>query len=175
MNIAKALLICLGVLLAIILALAVLPPIPYATGYPHPEIEGLLISKATIDDRADTRLLGFAYGFFIILLMGLMLYTGSLRNGKPTKMARHISVGIAAYLLVYCGMVFEHWRYGKGNEDFFYWLPKPTAWMIIGMWFVPLMITFTFYFKFEKYVLSRNEEAKIINELAALSAEETAE
>ncbi len=166
MRYSTSLLICLGSLLLIIALAALVPQVPFATGYPHPEIKGLLISKATSDDTALTRWLGYLFGVGILALFGTMIYIGNLRQGKTTRMHRFIIIGIIAVTFVYSGMVFEHWRYGKGENDFFLWMPKPTAWMIIGMWFVPLIITSVYYFRFEKYVLSKNEEDTCMKELA---------
>jgi hypothetical protein len=160
------LLACLGSLLVIILWAAIGPQVQYASGYPHPDIAGMYISKATIDDLPLTRWLGYFFGVGIIFLFAMLIYIGNLKAGKTTGIARFIIIGMIAYWLVYTGMVLAHWQYDKGLNDFFFWLPKPTAWMFIGLWFVPLIITCAYYFRFEKYVISKEEETAYKAELA---------
>ncbi|MEL6122337.1 MAG: hypothetical protein AAFQ02_01625 [Bacteroidota bacterium] len=153
-------LLCLIALLCIIVGLAIVPPVQYATGFPHPEIKGILISKANIDQQETTKWLGYFFGLAIIGLMGFLISHGSRKQEKPTKLGRYIWIGIMAYVSVYSAMVFSHWSYvSEDGGAFFGGMPIPTAWMIFGVWFVPLIIMFGFIKEFESSVISDKEVA----------------
>jgi len=55
-------------------------------------------------------------------------------------------------------MTRSHWAYtDHEGSEFVLSMPEPTAWMIYGMWFVPVIITVAFVVFFEKAVISDKE------------------
>ncbi len=145
-------------LLSIILIAAVSPEVIGATGAPHPEFEGMLISPANIDQEPHTKWLGYLFGFGVITLFGVMLFIGNRKKEKITSIGKWIGLGLIVYLIVYTGLVVSHWSYVKNDGgDFFMFMPIPTAWMIFGAWFVPLIITLAYTLKFEEAVISDQE------------------
>ena len=149
--------VLLSLLLIIALA-AVFPEVVGATGADHPEFIGMKISPANIDQQTSTRWLGYLFGIGIICLFGVMLFIGSLKKGVMTSIGIPLLVGIVVYLVVFSLMVFSHWSYAKhGGGDFSLFMPKPTAWMIYGVWFVPLIITIAYVLKFEEAIISDQE------------------
>ena len=158
MKLFHILFIILVALLAIILLAAVTPEVVGATGAPHPEFKGMFVSPANIDLEPHTRWLGYLFGLGIIALFGIMLFIGNRKGGKVTSIGKWLTIGLVLYILVYTLMVISHWSYAAENGGpFFLFMPAPTAWMIFGAWFVPLVITFAYVFKFEDAVISDEE------------------
>jgi len=130
------LLVLLG-LLVVLIAAWVGPEVKYATGIRHPDYPSILIGVHHIDQLPFTRWLGFAFGIGVILIFSLVLLIG---NRKA--------------IMVVC-----NWSYM--NEEAtspFLSLPPPTAWMIFGMWFCPMIITYMYITRFEEYIISEEEE-----------------
>ncbi len=147
-------------LLVIVLFAGITPEVANSTGVPHPEFKGMLIGPNNIDQAVHTRWLGYFYGLGIIFLFGVFLLIGNRKKGKLTSIGKWILIGIGAYLLFYTMMVLSHWSYSDNDGgDFILMMPAPTAWMIYGVWFVPLIITAAFVFKFEEAIISDEEIA----------------
>jgi hypothetical protein len=65
-------------------------------------------------------------------------------------------------------MVFAYWDYQETNStSYFGGFPIPTAWMLYGMWFVPAIITSAYIFKFDDWVLTKEEEKQFHEIVAA--------
>lgn len=158
MKLFYALFAILLLLLTIILLAAISPEVVGATGVPHPDFKGMLISPANIDEVTHTRWLGYLFGTGIIALFGVMLFIGNRKKGRITSMGKWLWLGIIAYFLVYTALVISHWMYAanKGGP-FVFSMPVPTAWMIFGAWFIPLIITIAYVVKFDDAVISEEE------------------
>lgn len=158
MNLFKILFAVLLSILAVILIAAIVPDVPQVTGVPHPEYKGMFVGPNNIDQVSHTRWLGFFYGVGIIFLFAIFLIIGNSKNGKSTPIRKWIIVAMVVYLIVFTMMVMSHWSYSDNDGGpFVLFMPAPTAWMIYAMWFVPLIITLAFVFKFEEAIISDQE------------------
>lgn len=145
-------------LLVIIGLAGMVPEVIGATGVDHPKFKGMKISPANIDQQTSTRWLGYLFGLAIILLFGVMLFIGNRKKGAITSIGKPLAFGIIIYLIVFSMMVFSHWSYAiNDGGPFSLLMPTPTAWMIYGVWFVPLIITFSYIFNFEDAIISDDE------------------
>ncbi len=155
MNYFRILFAVLLSILAVIIVAAISPETPQATGIPHPEFKGMFVAPNNIDQAPHTRWLGYLYGITIILLFGTFLIIGNRKKGKVTSIGKWIGVAIVIYLIVFTLMVVSHWSYSDNDGGpFALMMPAPTAWMIYGVWFVPLIITIAYIFKFEEAIIS---------------------
>ena len=159
MSAFKILLAVLIGLLIIIVGLAVSPQVPMATGMPHPEFgTNILIAPNNIDQESHTRWMGYLYGLGIIGVFWTFITIGTRKKGKKTVMFRWVAACFIIYIIVYTMMTRSHWSYTEHNgSDFIFSMPAPTAWMIYGMWFIPIIITLAFVVFFEKAVISDEE------------------
>ena len=151
----------LGVLLSLITIVLIawlLPVIPGATGIPHPEFKGILIAPKTIDMDPVMKWVGYVWGLGVIMIFALMLFIGNRKKGKKTIVYPWLLASIALYLIIFSIMVYTNWEYLSKDESYFFWfLPKPTAWMIFGMWFCPIVITYAYIYHFETGIISEEE------------------
>ena len=141
-------------------------PVEFATGFPHPnpEFKGMYISKTNIDVVPHTKWLGYLFGLGIIGLFSSLLVLGNRKNGKATGIVKWIFITMIIYTIAFSGMVFSHWDYAANNGgNFFKFMPIPTAWMIIGIWSIPLILTAVYIVKFEDWIIS-DEEIKAFHD-----------
>ena len=158
MSLFHNLFITLLLLLVIIALAAILPEVQNATGVPHPEYKGMFISPTNIDADMNTRSLGFFFGSGIIAVFGLMLMIGNRKNGKVTPIKKWLIIGMLTYYAVFIGLTMSHTRYTIfDGGPFFMSMPVPTAWMIFGAWFTPLIITIAYVWTFERNIISQEE------------------
>ena len=154
----------LVLLLLIVLAASLAPGIQEATGVPHPDYPGMFVSPTNIDHNPLTRWLGYLFGLGVICLFGSMLLIGNRKNSRATSMKPWLIVGIILYLTAYTFMVMSHWSYTHSSDvQFILTMPKPTAWMIYVVWFIPLVITIGYIIRFEDAIISEEEELDFYN------------
>jgi len=146
------------ILLAIVLGAAIAPEVTGATGVPHPEIKGMLVSPVNIDQSTPTRWLGYFFGVGVIALFGTMLLIGNRKKQEVTSIGKWLILGIGAYFVLYTCMVVSHWSYSDHDGgSFILSMPQPTAWMIFGVWFIPLIITIAYVVYFDRAIISDKE------------------
>ena len=147
---------------AVVLAAELLPTVEMATGVDHPKFPGMKVSVSTVAESPVVKWLSYAYGLGIIAIFGGFLWIGNVKNGKTTRMGLAVLIMIIVYTIAYSFMVVTHWSYSANSENhFFGFLPVPTAWMIWGMWFLPLIYTVIYVYKFNQWVISPEEEEEI--------------
>lgn len=158
MRLFYLLLIVLVFLLGIILLAGIINPVEHLTGVPHPEFQGMLIAPDTTDHYSHTKWLGYLFGCGVLLLFLVMLLIGNRKKGKIASIGPWIIGGMFFYFVGFSLMVFSNWTYVHNvTNEFIFQMPKPTAWMIYVVWFVPLIITISYIVKFEDSIISKDE------------------
>ena len=77
---------------------------------------------------------------------------------KRKKIFTAFALGMVAYFAVYLLLLLSYGNYQRGeSSSFFGGLPAPSAWMMYGIWFIPLLISGIYMFKFNDWVLSPAE------------------
>lgn len=156
--------------LLIILALVFVEPVEQASGKQHSEYGTMVQSVNSQFSSTAVKYLGFGFGLCIIGIFSLCLILGGKKaNGKGFR-KRDIFLGMALYLLTYIGLVLSSWEYDMIEAPIIGGLPVSTAWMLYGIWFVPVVLIMLYVWGFERFVISPEEEAafqKIVENRAA--------
>lgn len=159
----------------VIIGLWVTPVLEFPTGQLHPIFSTMLKSGSSVADGDTTKWLAYLFGLGIIGIFGAMIYVSTdIKNKTSRKKFRKLyAFCFFMYVLVYSLMVFSYWNYrAEGAGDFIMGFPKPTAWMMYGMWATPLILTLTYIFKFDEFVLTPEELEKFHKIVAARRARE---
>lgn len=154
----------------IIVAIWLSPAVPGATGTLHPEFKTMLKSGNYTGGSSAIQWLSYLFGLGIIGIFAFCVFIGSRKKDKKiqSKIYRVLFIGFSAYILTFSLMVFSYWNYQETNStNYFGGFPLPTAWMLYGMWFVPAIITSVYIFKFDDWVLTREEEKQFHEIVAA--------
>ena len=158
MKLVHTCLISLIALVVIITLAQFWAPIQDAYGVSHPTCPEMMISAVNIDDEPHTRWLGYLFGMGVMAVLGTMILIGVRKKGRTSLLSQDVYIGLVCYVIAYSGMVISHWHYNTiDDSNFFASIPIPTAWMILGVWFVPLIITITFIRRYDNSVISEEE------------------
>ncbi len=150
------LLFCLG----LILALQILPPQNLPAGSPHTEFDSLQSSGSSVSDSGPHWIIGLSFGLAIIGIFGVTLYIGGHRQDaqKRKSIFRSFAIGMLAYFGIFLLLMNSYQQYHQaGDAPYFLGYPAPTAWMIYGIWLIPLVFTTMYVVKFDDWVLSPEE------------------
>ncbi|MEM6963818.1 MAG: hypothetical protein AAF573_03565 [Bacteroidota bacterium] len=162
--------------LALILTLRIIPAPENATGTVHPKFDTMLHGGTSVAADPTVKWLAYLFGLFVISVFAFVLFLGATKKDANlnTKIRRVFTFGFLAYTFVYTLMVFAYWKnYPSPSDDFILGFPKPTAWMMYGMWFTPLIFTFVYIFKFKDWILTPEEEARFHEIVKARSKRNT--
>lgn len=140
-----------------------------ATGLIDTTFSTLNRSGDTVATNPAVKWLAYLFGIGIISIFGFMVFIGGRKKDKiiRKKLYRILAIGISFLLIGYTMMVFSWWNYVETNSmDYFMGLPKPTAWMIFGIMFIPTIITFFYATKFEEWIYTAEDEARFAEIMA---------
>lgn len=160
----------LSATLLIIAGLAIVDPVPEVAAKVHPTYKSMLQSSNSQASSPAVKYLGFAFGLAIIGIFGASFYWGSRRAKDSGFRHRDLMIGMILYLITYSGLVFSSWKYDQMEAPLWGDLPIPTAWMLYGIWFMPVFFIVLYVYGFKDHVLSPEDEAsfhKILAERAA--------
>ena len=146
-------------LLFIIVAGFFLSPSARPAAQPHS-----VYTSMEITDRGsrDTLWLGYSMALAILAVMTALVLLGVDRNGRGGVLARSLVVGFACLALLFTGLVVSYASYAGGAQDsFFGGLPRPTAWMIYGVWLFPMLMLLVCAFHFDRWYFTEEDERSI--------------
>jgi hypothetical protein len=156
------------ILLSLLLALCVLlgwlwtqPEPPGAAGQPHPLFETMMRGGPEAS-RLDLWLAGTAFGALAISLFVALVAFGLRRDGPASgrggRGSAALWIGWLLYLGVFLALSFSYRSYAIGGAaDLVLGFPRPTAWMLFGLWPAPLWFVLLYVLQFDRRVLTKEE------------------
>ncbi len=151
------------ILLLIIVAIWTSTPPIQATGMTDTTYSTLQKSGGTVAITPYLKWLAYFFGIAILSLFCLGVFMGAAKKDKSIqkKIYRVLGIGTFLYLLVYSMMVFSWWDYVATNSmDYFMGLPQPTAWLIFGLLFIPIFMSFFYITQFNAWIITDRELAE---------------
>ncbi len=131
-----------------------------ATGTTDVTYNTLHKSGNTVASTTYLKWVSYFFGLTIIGLFCLGVFMGAAKKDKAVqkKIYQVLGIGSFLYILVYSGMVFSWWNYvATNNMDYFMGLPQPTAWLIFGLLFIPIFMSFFYITQFNKWIITEEE------------------
>ena len=154
----------LGVSAALVVVMGaslLLPGAAHPTARLHPEAASLLQSTGGLADQPETLWLGYAFGLLVLGLMAVCVWIGLRKKETGTPLTRWMMIGFGGYALVFTGLTLTYARYtGNAEVPFFGGFPLPTAWMVYGIWFFPLILVGLYMAMFDRWVLTEDDQAR---------------
>ena len=149
-------------LCAVVLAVALTDEPADSRGIDHPSFETM--RQGGDSDRHDSvLLLGWLYGTLSIALIVGLMALGLRRGGRlPGRSGPALLVGLTLVVLVFTLLVLSYRGYvvpGAGRT-LFGSFPRPSAWMLYGLWPVPLVFAALYMRNFDRWVISEEEVAE---------------
>ena len=140
-------------------------------GLPHPEHAQMSVGGSGAERGEDIFWLAFIFGALQIGFFVACLCFGLRKEGRVGPVCKLLLGGAVAYYLVWVGLMLTYRTYMHADSlDTFLGQPIPTAWMLYGIWPVPVFFGFVFVFGFKPYVWNEESEAafrKIVEEKRA--------
>lgn len=131
-----------------------------ATGATDITYNTLHKSGGTVASTPYLKWLSYAFGLIIISLFCLGVFMGAAKKDKTIQKKIYRVLGVCSflYLLVYSMMVFSWWDYVATNSmNYFMGLPQPTAWLIFGLLFIPIFMSFFYITQFNNWIITEEE------------------
>ena len=148
-------------LMGVMVASRLLPTATQPMARPHPEAPSLLQSTGGLADQPEALWLGYAVGLLVLAVMAVCVWIGLRKKETGTPLTRWMMIGFAGYALVFTGLTLTYARYtGAPETPFFGGFPLPTAWMIYGMWFFPLILVGLYMLLFDRWVLTEADQTR---------------
>lgn len=145
-------------LLAIIIALWLLPAIPQSTSQLHPEFGTMLKSGNSVAEQSTIKWLAYFFGLMILFIFVSTIFIGARRKRSTGNLRYWLLAGSIAYAITYHLSIMAYWRYAEATEtQYFGGLPTPTAWAIYGIWSVPIIMTLVYVFRFDEWILDKED------------------
>jgi hypothetical protein len=110
--------------------------------------------------------LGWALGLLEIGLFVALLGLGARGRGGLRGLGWPLVVGGFAYAVVWSALVVSYAGYAAGSDALVLGFPAPTAWMLFGLWPVPLLFVVLYVAGFDRWVATRDDLAELERRLA---------
>jgi hypothetical protein len=119
-------------------------------GYDHAEFATMDVGGPGKDRHEHIIWLVWVLGALICIFFTTCLAFGVRRHEVVGTFGKPIAIGGAIYLATWTMLMLSYNRFmnGEGLDERFLLLPKPTAWMIYGIWGIPAFFIIVFMFKF---------------------------
>lgn len=173
-------------LCGVIVAAFVIPEVPFVDeeidgvtqrtylghGFEHPDFETMQASVPGAERHPPILWLGLIFGLIQIAFFVTALAFGSEKNGSLGPLAKpFIGFGIV-YAAIFTMMILSYRTYmTEETHTLFLALPKPTAWMIYGVWGAPIAFMFLFMFTFDRWTFTEADAKRFEELLAARGTE----
>lgn len=127
-------------------------------GIPHSEWKTMLAGGVRQDGGAVV-LLGWLFGVLLLIFKVGLLWFGM--RARWSQAGRWISLGGAMYVLLWSFLVLSYAAFPDGL--FFWGFPVSTSLMILGMWPFPMVFMALYYFGFDRWVYTKEDQLKFEN------------
>lgn len=136
-------------------------------GVPNPAVGTMLAGGEGAARYENVWWLGLAFGLLqVVFFVGALAFGANKKSGLgPLKVP--FIVGGIAYAAVFTAMVLAHRSYAASDtHSLFLGFPIPTAWMMYGVWLVPLVFMFAYLFLFDSWIYTEEDRNRFERLLA---------
>lgn len=144
-------------------------------GYEHEKYPTMKHGGPGAERHAVTLWVGWVFANLCILFFVGCLSLGVARNGKLGPAKVPFILGTAIFVALFTGLIFSYYAYMREDtHSLFLSLPKPTAWMLLGIWPFPIYFMVVYYLLFDRWFFTEQDE-KRLEEITAGRQQATAE
>lgn len=140
---------------------------PLGHGFTHPKFSTMQSGGDGALRHQRVLWFGWAFGILQIAFFMCLLAYGGQRNGRLGPLRIPLLIGGIAYAATFTALVYAYQSYMlEQTHTMFLALPAPTAWMIYGIWPVPMVFMFLYMFTFDSWTF-RDEDMARFREILA--------
>lgn len=127
-------------------------------GQPHPVYDTMQIGGDGAGRLASPLVLAVLFGVLEICFFVGLVALGLRRKERLVVGARSIGLGLLLYLATFLALVRAYDLFAfEGVHSSFLWFPSPSAWMLYGLWPMPLYFVILYVVRFEQWVLRQED------------------
>ncbi|HIG30520.1 MAG TPA: hypothetical protein EYQ50_23075 [Verrucomicrobiales bacterium] len=143
-------------------------------GMTHPQFETMKIGGSGEARHGRILWLGWAFGLIQICFFVALLALGSNSSKAQPSILKPLGVGFLLYAGVFTLMIASYHHFMlSDSKDLILGLPRPTAWMIYGLWTAPVWFIGLYISTFKRLIWSDNDQ-KQFNRILEMREKEVA-
>lgn len=137
-------------------------------GYQHDKFATMKQGGPGAERHAVTVWLGWVFASLSILLFASCLAMGMTRNGSLGPARAPLIGGMLVLAAIFTGLFISYYRFmHEDTHTLFLSLPKPTAWMLLGVWQFPIFFIVLYYRLFDRWFFTEDDERRFEEIVAA--------
>ena len=141
--------------------------VPHGHGFAHPEVANMQVGGDGALRHDRILWFGWAFGILQVAFFVVLIAYGGSKQGKLGLLKIPIFIAGILYAATFTAVVYTYQTYTSTDDPaMFLSLPVPTAWMVYGLWIVPMLFVFLYMFTFDSWTF-RDEDMKRFEELLA--------
>jgi hypothetical protein len=155
--------------------LATQEPAANQAGIAHPDHPAMALGADGAARHEGLLGVGFVFAALIVALFVGLLFFGLRRPREPVP-GKGLILGAGALFLGAFGALFVTYSHYIKNPDpaaLLLGFPPPTAWMLFGVWGIPVLFIAFYYTRYNEWVFGAGDEAAYRNLLERVRRERT--
>lgn len=135
--------------------------IPNGHGFDHARLPNMQQGGSGIARHEKILWVGWALGLAQVLFFVTCLALGARRYERLDSVKRPLIIGSLLYAAIFTGLMLAYRAYITEGEHALLWIfPAPTAFMIYGLWPVPLYFVLLYIWGFDRWIYRPEDEEK---------------
>jgi hypothetical protein len=144
-------------------------------GYEHPQYPTMEHGGPGAERHAVTLWVGWAFATVCILFFVGCLLLGAARHGELGPAKTPFIVGTAIFMAIFTALIFSYRAYmTEDTHSLFLSFPRPTAWMLFGVWPFPIYFMVLYYALFDRWHFTEKDQQRL-DEIVASHQQATSE
>lgn len=140
---------------------------PSGHGIAHPKFATMQSGGDGMARHQPVLWLGWVFAMLQIALFISLLAYGGEKQGRLGPLKVPLLVGGVLYAAIFTALIYSYYQYMQEDKHaMFLSLPIPTAWMIYGVWPIPMVFMFAYMLTFDRWVF-RPEDRRRFEQLLA--------
>lgn len=147
---------------AVVVWLAFQEPAVNQAGIAHPDHPAMALGADGAARHENVLAVGFVFAALIVAFFVGLLFFALQRRGEPIPGKTLILTSAAVFLGVFVALfvTYSHYLESPEPDRLFLGFPPPTAWMLYGVWGVPVVFILIYITRFNEWVFGAAEETE---------------
>lgn len=144
-------------------------------GFPHPEFPAMQAGGPGAPRHEKILWLGWVFAILQVAFLVTCLALGASRKGRVGPFAVPLALGGLLMAAVFTFLILSYRAYmTEDSHSLFLSLPRPTAWMVYGVWGFPVFFMLLYILTFKRWFMTE-EDLERFREIVAAKRRDDAE
>ncbi|MCH7910250.1 MAG: hypothetical protein IIB38_11605 [Candidatus Hydrogenedentes bacterium] len=153
--------LCLAMCCVVAALILFVDEVPGGHGAGHPVFDTMSTGGDGAARHENLLVYGWVFGVLQICFFVACLAFGASKKERVGALKVPLLAGTAVYLLVFTFLVFSYRAYMlEETHALFLAFPRPTAWMLYGIWIFPVFFIFLYMFTFDRLIFTDDDQLR---------------